>query len=393
MSEKQRRDYGSGSISQRKDGTWTARMVIGVNEKGKPRIKALYGKTEREVKKKLKEFQKEFYKNDQTVVQKNTVESYMLNWLHTNKKNTLKPKSYDRLEQTITYQVIPQIGHIQLAAIQANDVQNMINNLAEAGMSYSTIKKAYDAVNECFRTGIIQKTVLFNPALGVTIPAKSSFGKKEIRCYDENETEKLCEAAVCIYSNGKRVYRLGDAIVLDVNTGLRLAELLALKWSDVDLDNRIIHINATRVVVKDRSADAAKKYIVIEQDSTKSQTSTRDVHLNDDAYDALLRLKEITGAFDYVLATKAGKPVAPRYLDRMFRKIAIAAGFEEDKIYGLHSLRHTFASRLFANGEDVKTVSELLGHSDITITYNTYIHLINQQKRNAVEKLKNQKNT
>lgn len=393
MSEKQRRDYGSGSISQRKDGTWTARMVIGVNEKGKPRIKALYGKTEREVKKKLKEFQKEFYKNDQTVVQKNTVESYMLNWLHTNKKNTLKPKSYDRLEQTITYQVIPQIGHIQLAAIQANDVQNMINNLAEAGMSYSTIKKAYDAVNECFRTGIIQKTVLFNPALGVTIPAKSSFGKKEIRCYDESETKKLCEAAGGIYSNGKRVYRLGDAIVLDVNTGLRLAELLALKWTDVDFVNRIIHINATRVVVKDRSVDAAKKYVVIEQDSTKSQTSTRDVHLNDDAYDALLRLKEITGAFDYVLATKAGKPVAPRYLDRMFRKIAVAAGFEEDKIYGLHSLRHTFASRLFANGEDVKTVSELLGHSDITITYNTYIHLINQQKRNAVEKLKNQKRT
>lgn len=312
MSEKQRRDYGSGSISQRKDGTWTARMVIGVNEKGKPRIKALYGKTEREVKKKLKEFQKEFYKNDQTVVQKNTVESYMLNWLHTNKKNTLKPKSYDRLEQTITYQVIPQIGHIQLAAIQANDVQNMINNLAEAGMSYSTIKKAYDAVNECFRTGIIQKTVSFNPALGVTIPAKSSFGKKEICCYDESETKRLCEAAVSIYSNNKRIYRLGDAIVLDVNTGLRLAELLALKWSDIDLDNRIIHISATRVMVKDRSVDASKKYVVIEQDSTKSQTSTRGIHINDDAYDALMRLKEITGAFDYVLATKAGKPIAPR---------------------------------------------------------------------------------
>lgn len=389
MSEKQRRDYGSGSISQRKDGTWTARMVVGVNEKGKPRIKALYGKTEREVKKKLKEFQKEFYKNDQTVVQKNTVENYMLNWLHTNKKNTLKPKSYDRLEQTITYQVIPHIGHLQLSAIQANDVQNMINNLAGAGMSYSTIKKAYDAVNECFRTGIIQKTVLFNPALGVTIPAKNSFGKKEIRCYNEKEIQKLCEAATMVYSNGKRIYRLGDAVVLDVNTGLRLAELLGLKWIDVDLENRFIHIGSTRVVVKDRDSNAAKKYIVIEQDSTKTQTSTRDINLNNDAYNALVRLKDITGESEYVLSTKDGKPVAPRYLDRMFRKIAVAAGFEEDKIYGLHSLRHTFASRLFANGEDVKTVSELLGHSDITITYNTYIHLINQQKKNAVRKLSN----
>ena len=175
MGDKQRRDYGTGSISQRADGTWTARMIIGVNEKGKPRVKALYGKSEREVKKKLKEFQKEFYKNDQTIVQKNTVESYMLNWLHTNKRNTLKPKSYDRLEQTLTYQVIPYIGHLQLAAIQANDVQKMINGLADSGKSYSTIKKAYDAVNECFRTGIIQKTVLFNPALGVTVPAKGQF--------------------------------------------------------------------------------------------------------------------------------------------------------------------------------------------------------------------------
>ena len=76
--------------------------------------------------------------------------------------------------------------------------------------------------------------------------------------------------------------------------------------------------------------------------------------------------------------------MTPRYLDRMLRKIAVAAGFSEDKVYGLHALRHTFASRLFSAGEDVKTVSELLGHSDITITYNTYIHLINEQKRKAV---------
>lgn len=390
MSDKQRRDYGTGSISQRADGTWTARMIIGVNEKGKPRIKALYGKSEREVKKKLKEFQKEFYKNDQTIVQKNTVESYMLNWLHTNKRNTLKPKSYDRLEQTLTYQVIPYIGHLQLAAIQANDVQKMINGLADSGKSYSTIKKAYDAVNECFRTGIIQKTVLFNPALGVTVPAKNTFKQKDIRCYDEIETQKLCEVATSIYSNGKRIYRLGDAIVLDVNTGLRLAELLALKWTDVDLENRMIHINSTRVIVKDRSTNAEKKYMVLEQNSTKTKTSTRDIPLNDDSYNALLRLSEITGEFEYVLSTKAGKPMTPRYLDRMFRKIAVAAGFEENKIYGLHSLRHTFASRLFANGEDVKTVSELLGHSDITITYNTYIHLINQQKKTAIKKLTNQ---
>ena len=381
---KQRREYGSGSVSQRADGTWTARMVIGVNEKGRPRIKALYGKTEREVKKKLKDFQKEFYKNDQSVVQRSTVENYMRTWLYENKQNLLKPKSFDRLEQTVLYQVIPLVGHIQLAAFQSSDVQTMLNTLKKNGLSYSTVKKAYDAVNECFRTGVIQKTVLFNPALGVAVPAKKTFGKSEIRYYNNDEVDKLCETATATYSNGKRIYRLGDGIIVDLNTGLRMAELLALKWTEVDFERRRVVVNATRVIVKDRDDNAEHKYTVIEQDSAKSATSIREVDMNDACYDALMRLKEITGEYDYVLSTKDGKPLSPRYLDRMLRKIAVASEFPEDKIYGLHALRHTFASRLFAAGEDVKTVSELLGHSDITITYNTYIHLINEQKRKAV---------
>lgn len=381
---KQRREYGSGSISQRADGTWTARMIIGVNDKGNPRIKALYGKSEKEVRKKLKDFQKEFYKNDQSVVQRNTVENFLRTWLYENKQNTLKPKSFDRLEQTVLYQVIPHIGQIQLAAFQSSDVQTMLNTLKKKGLSYSSVKKAYDAVNECFRTGVIQKTVLFNPALGVAVPAKKSFGKSEIRYYNNEEVEKLCAAALSSYGNNKRIYRLGDAIIVDLNTGLRLAELLALKWTEVDFAHRRITVNATRVIVKDRSDDAEHKYTVVEQDSAKTATSIREIDMNDACYDALMRLKDITGSFDYVLSTKDGNPIFPRYLDRMLRKIAVSAGLPEDKIYGLHALRHTFASRLFAAGEDVKTVSELLGHSDITITYNTYIHLINDQKRKAV---------
>lgn len=388
---KQRRDYGSGSVSQRADGTWTARMVIGVNEKGRPRVKAFYGKTEREVKKKLKDFQKEFYKNDQTVVQRSTVESFMRTWLYENKQNELKPKSFDRLEQTILYQVIPKIGHIQLAAFQSTDVQTMLNALKKEGYSYSSVKKAYDAVNECFRTGVIQRTVVFNPALGVTVPAKKTFAKAEIRYYNDEEVEKLCAAAQSVYSNGKRIYRLGDAIIVDLNTGLRLAELLALKWTEVDFNRRKVVVNATRVIVKDRTDGAEKKYVVIEQDSAKSTTSMREIDMNDACFEALTRLKEITGQFEYVLSTRDGNPLLPRYLDRMLRKIAVAAGFPAEKVYGLHALRHTFASRLFAAGEDVKTVSELLGHSDITITYNTYIHLINEQKKKAVHNVQTQR--
>lgn len=79
----------------------------------------------------------------------------MRTWLYENKQNELKPKSFDRLEQTILYQVIPKIGHIQLAAFQSTDVQTMLNALKKEGYSYSSVKKAYDAVNECFRSGVL----------------------------------------------------------------------------------------------------------------------------------------------------------------------------------------------------------------------------------------------
>lgn len=236
MANDTRREYGSGSISQRKDGTWTARFTIGVNENGKPKIKAFYGKTEREVKKKLNDYKKEFYKNGAAEIQKTTVEQFMSKWFSDNKRNSLKPKSFDRLEQTLKYQVFPKIGHIQLAALQSDDVQDMVNALKDEGYAYSTVKKAYDAVNDCFRTGVIQRKIVFNPALGVTIPAKSTFGEIQIKYHSEEAVKAICEAARRVYSNGKPMYRLGDAIILDLNTGLRLAELAALKWSDVDFD-------------------------------------------------------------------------------------------------------------------------------------------------------------
>lgn len=275
MSGRRRRDYGSGSISQRKDGTWTARVVIGTNDNGTPKIKALYGKTEREVRKKLKEFQNELHKNDRIVVQKSTVESYMLNWLHSVKSNELKPKSFDRLEQTIKYQVVPYIGSLQVGAINADDVQKMLNDLKKEGKSYSTIKKAYDAVNECFRTGMIKKTVASNPVLGVSVPAKKTFAKTKVKCYTKEESEKLCQAAAERYKNGKPIYRLGGVVKLALNSGLRLGELLGLRWEDVSFDNRTITVAQTIVVVKNRDNKSEAKYLSVTQDSAKTQTSER----------------------------------------------------------------------------------------------------------------------
>ena len=239
MSSK-RLDYGEGSISQRSDGTWTARLTLGVNEDGKRKIKALYGKSEREVKKKLSEFKKEYYKNDSVNVEKNTVHSYMDSWLTDVKKYELKPKSYDWLEQTLNNNVNPAIGHLQIAALKSSDVQKMINDMVDDGSSYSTIKKAYNAVDACFKLGVIQRSIVYNPAAGVKLPSQNLFENKGIRYYSNEEVALLTDCSYKRYGNGKRIYRLGAAIPIVINTGLRLAEQLGQKWEDVNFDEEYI---------------------------------------------------------------------------------------------------------------------------------------------------------
>ena len=188
------------------------------------------------------------------------------------------------------------------------------------------------------------------------------------------------------YKNGNYKYRLGYVVILDINTGLRIGELLGLRWSDIDFKNRTLTVSINRIRMKNREKDALKKYLDVDQRATKTKSGQRKMYLNDDAYNALQKIYEITGNEKYVLTTETHKRCGQRNLDRMLRKIAVSAGLE-DKQYGFHALRHTFASLLFANGEDVKVVSELLGHSDVQITYNTYIHLIDESKRLTINKV------
>lgn len=388
-----RREQGTGGISQRKDGLWQGRYDAGIKPDGKRDVKYVYAKTEAECKRKLRDLIKQIHSTDYISVQKSTVKDYMDSWLTSVKKNELKPKSFDRLEQTLQYDVYPYIGALQLHGIKSADVQKMVNTLRDNGSAWSSIKKAYDAVNACFKHGTIQKTVASNPALGVTIPSKKLFPAKKIHFYTQEEAQRLCEQAMSCWGNGKRRYPLGAFVPLLINTGLRMGELLALKWEDdIDLENNIITVHSNMALVRDREKE--KGYKLQEQDSVKTESGQdRSIPLNDQAASALLDIRQVTGENIYVMTTKNGTNITPRNIDRIFRRIATAAGFPEEKIYGIHSLRHTFATLLLSNGVEIKTVSELLGHSDITVTYNTYIHVIKEQKKKALDSIPTLLNT
>jgi len=375
---KERRDKGDGSIFQRKDGTWQAKIKL--PNMSKP--KYIYGKTESEVKKKLKAFKYDAIKNDFNEIKKITVKNYMNNWLYNVKINELKPKSLDIKENILQNQIYPYIGDIQIGSLKNTDIQQLINTLVAKEYSYSTIRKAYDNLNSCFKLGIIKGDIIKNPCAGVSPPTKLIVNySKEITFFNDEQIEAICKESVFQYGNKKKMYRLGHSIIVLLYTGMRRGELLGLKWKDIDFDNRTAKISNSVVSVRNRSDAAETKYVLIEQNSTKTTSGDRIIPLNQKAVDALQEIRKINADSEYVMSNGNGNIINPRNFDRMFRNILERCGIEP---CGVHALRHTFASMLFKKGVDVKTVSELLGHADVKITYNTYIHLIKEQKQQAV---------
>jgi len=376
-----RRDKGEGSIYFRdSDKRWVAKIKPANSSKSK----VFYGKTEQEVKKKLKEFKVQLAKNDYVVVQKGTLQEYMDRWLNNVRANDLKPKSFDRLEATLNNQVYKHIGDIQIAGITPNDVQVMINELKEDSYSYSTIKKVYDAINACFKLGILKGEVAKNPCVGVVLPKNKKRQVSDIRFFDDAEMELICVECVDKYGNGKQIYRLGHSIILLLNTGIRMCELLALKWSDISFEKRTMRIDESMVLIKNRDEDTPTKWVLHHQDSTKTSSSNRTVPLNQKAISALEELYKITGQYEYVMSTGKVTVMSPRNLDRMFRNILTRCSI---KPCGVHACRHSFASLMLRKKLDIKVISEILGHSSVQITYDIYTHIIDSIKHESVNLL------
>ena len=368
-----RRANGDGTAAaQRKDGTWYRTIVIN----GKRRY--VYGRTEAEVNKKFRNLKKE----DPEVVARSikcmTVEEYVTNWLITYKKVELKPKSFDTLESTIQHQIVPYFKGMQFFSVTHEDIQKFINQLNDDGRSYSIIRKAYLALNGVYKYAMMKDQLLKNPCFGVKLPKKAEKNVKSIQVLSKEQIKLYCEHATERYGNGKCIYRLGYGLVLILFTGLRLGEAAGLMWEDIDFQKRTLEY------VKNQNGDENSNHYVLVEGTTKSKSRERTIPLNQTALSALLELKKVNGGFDYVFSNAKGKPINPRNLNRAHDCILERA---EIPHIGIHALRHTFASQLFANKVDIKVISKLLGHSDISVTYNIYIHLMQEELPDATTSL------
>ena len=287
---------------------------------------------------------------------------YIELWLDLFKKNEVKSGTFDRLVQSNESLGRYSIGREKVRDVTALDIQFYINQITDEGYSFSTIKKQLELVRAALRKAVSLKIIPDNPAAEIGMPSRNIIKKpKEVLAYTEKEQKRL-QSFIESHSYDNAVL----CVAFMIETGLRSGEALALRWSDVDTDRHKCHVCATIV----NPHMPSKAYV---QDTPKTDASIRTIPLNVRATTILNKLKRrATSEFVFGDNSTQSKrleyPTLIRTIKRMCRE-------SEVPYRGAHVFRHTFATNCYYKGIDVKILSKLLGHSDVKVTYNTYINL------------------
>ncbi len=266
------------------------------------------------------------------------------------------------------------LGDIKLKSLRTEHVQRMVNEMLKKGLSPKNIRDSYNIVNASMKKAVKLKEVLYNPCDGVELPKQKKYHAK---VYDAETIHKILETA-----KGSDIYL---AILILVTVGLRRGELLALRWDNIDFENQIIK-------VRENMVRGEKNYIL---KAPKTEAGIRDIHIGKDLVEILKnariqyysdKLKFGPGFQDlgFVIRQKDGSPLLPDSMTRKWFRFTEENNFPKIR---LHDLRHSNATALIRAGVSPKVVSERLGHSDVSITLNTYTHVLPDMDAAAADKL------
>lgn len=368
------------NIYKRKDGRWEARYIMSYNENGKAQYKYLYARTYAEVKTKLFKAQNYSHLTSEVEQLRNTekYEYWLDEWLHS-KQFSVKESTYIRYRNTIENHIKPELGKYQIGKISTSLMEQFVSRKLQCGRIDGNGGLSPKSMSDILV--IIKETFKYAQSYGVFVICnfeRISFKKniQEMRVLSFLEEQRLLSV---LYQDFDR-YKMGVFICL--YTGIRIGELCALQWKNVSLIEKTIKIEHTMQRLQNRDLNNVKKTRIIVSEP-KSFTALRTIPLPEFVVEVIKPFASSPNT--YVLSGECKTIIEPRTMQNRFKTYLVAGKIEDANF---HSLRHTFATRCIEEGFDVKTLSEILGHSSVQITLDKYVHSSMQLKRNNMEKIK-----
>lgn len=353
------------NIYKRKDGRWEGRILTSYNEYGKALYRSVYASNYSEVKEKMLKYKA----GNTSVISCNSdqMNKYCLEWLE-GVKLKYKESTYGKYRNICMNHIIPGLGGFNIDKISTVMVENMISEKLEI-LSSKTVNDIVSVLKQIF---------VYADKHGLKTNFNFDFlsvhqEKKIMRVLSFEEQRKLS----CFLLSDMDLNKLG--MYLSLFTGIRIGELCSLKWKNILIDDKVLQVRTTMQRIQTFNTESRTQVIIT---SPKSKCSIRDIPLPDFLIDVLKKFKGDEEAF--LLTGKVKEFTEPRVIQYTFKKYINQC---ELKDANFHSLRHTFATRCVEAGFEIKTLSEILGHSSVSITLDRYVHSSIELKRKNMEKL------
>lgn len=365
------------NITKRKDGRWEARYIKGY-ENGKAVYGYLYGKSYTEAKQKKEtalRSSKELPHTKQSKTFNDLLDCFLIQ-----KKYCVKESTYAHYCNMIERHIRKELGMLRLSDLSTYTIERYADDKlsngkvnSKDGLSPKTVKDLLTLIKSVLKYGI-KKGLISSTATSFSSPKVS---KKDIEVLSKDEQQTLEKSTICADN-------LHFGIYLCLYTGMRIGEICALQWKDIDLINSTISINKTiqRISNHDGKAEIKKTKIVIA--SPKSLASKRTIPLPLILCEQLSKRKQIHCSGSSYFLTDSERFIEPRNYYARYKEVLYNCGLSH---YTFHALRHTFATRCIEIGFDPKVLSEILGHTNVKFTLDRYVHPSLDRKRTCMELL------